>query len=103
MAIRNKEEWFDLFKAHQQSGLSMAEFCRQEGLNKKYFSSRRKQLDFKSGKQKSVRKTVPNDFIQVSVKANHGYAICLEYGELRLSLQQLPETRWLADLAKTLK
>jgi len=35
---RSQEQWQLLIKEQQSSGLNAAEFCRQKGLNDKYFS-----------------------------------------------------------------
>ena len=44
MAKRSKSEWRTLFEEHDASGLSAAEFCRQHGVDAKYFSLRKRQL-----------------------------------------------------------
>ena len=44
MTKRTPEQWRDLFAAHQTSGLSQAQFCKQHQLCPKYFSLRRRQL-----------------------------------------------------------
>ncbi len=102
MIIRSKEQWMDLFKQHEASGLTMAEFCRRNDLSKKYFSLRRKQLGFKATEQKPVKKRVKSDFIKVSVKNSTESTMTLELGELKLNFNELPPTNWLADLVKTL-
>ena len=104
MIIRSEDEWLDLFKKHQQSGLSAAQFCRDEHLCARYFSKRKGQLGWsanKSAKAVKPERSV-NDFIKVSVpkpKAN----FTLEYGDLKLCWNQLPSTDWLIDFIKALK
>jgi len=44
MAKRSKSEWHTLFEEHNASGLSAAAFCRQRGVDAKYFSVRKRQL-----------------------------------------------------------
>ena len=103
MNVRSKEQWFELFGQHEKSGLSMADFCRRKKLNKKYFSLRRIQLDFKINQQKLVGKTSVKDFIKVSVKPNESSGLSLVYRELKLNWDQLPPADWLSDFVKTLK
>ena len=45
MNKRSRSQWQALFSAHQQSGLSQSQFCKQHKLCPKYFSLRRKQLN----------------------------------------------------------
>ena len=98
MNIRSKEQWFELFKAHEQSGFSLAEFCRRKNLNKKYFSLRRQQLAFKVNQQKPLAK----DFIKVSVKTSPASGLSLTHGKVELNWQELPPAHWLSDFIKTL-
>lgn len=44
MSKRTPEQWQELFSAQQASGLSQAEFCKENKLCSKYFSLRRRQL-----------------------------------------------------------
>ena len=44
MAKRSKSEWHSLFEEHDASGLSAAAFCRERGVDAKYFSVRKRQL-----------------------------------------------------------
>ena len=44
MTRRTKAQWQALIEQQQSSGLMAAEFCRQQNLNPKYFSLRKKQL-----------------------------------------------------------
>jgi hypothetical protein len=44
MAKRTAEQWQALFIEHQESGQSVAEFCRSHGINESYFHTRKKQL-----------------------------------------------------------
>jgi hypothetical protein len=97
MVRRDKNQWLKLFKKHEKSGLTITEFCFNEGVNNKYFSLRRKQLGYKVASTKST-----NDFIKVSVsKPTHGFS--LEYGDLKLSWDELPPVAWLSDFLKTLR
>lgn len=44
MVRRTESQWRALFKGQQDSGLNVAQFCRQHKLNAKYFSLKRRQL-----------------------------------------------------------
>jgi len=48
MIKRSEAQWQELFHQHKVSGLSAAEFCRQQLLCPKHFSLRKKQLGVKS-------------------------------------------------------
>ena len=97
MVRRDKNQWLNLFKKHEKSGLTITEFCFNEGVNNKYFSLRRKQLGYKMAGGISK-----NDFVKVSVsKSTQGFS--LEYGELKLHWGELPPVAWLCDFLKTLR
>ena len=51
MIKRTPEQWHQLFAAHQTSGLSQAQFCKEHKLCPKYFSLRRRQLNDGSTKR----------------------------------------------------
>ena len=44
MVRRTERQWRDIFEAQQDSGLNVAQFCREHKLNAKYFSLRKRQL-----------------------------------------------------------
>ena len=44
MIRRSRAEWRDLFSQQEASGLTAAEFCRQQSLCSKYFCLRKRQL-----------------------------------------------------------
>ena len=45
MIKRTPDQWRALFAAHDESDLTAAAFCREQGLCPKYFSVRRRQLN----------------------------------------------------------
>lgn len=49
MTRRTKAQWQALIEEQQSSGLIPAEFCRRQGVNAKYFSLRKKQLNQGTG------------------------------------------------------
>ena len=42
---RSKQQWLELIQEQKNSGLSIAEFCRREGLQDKYFYKRKSDLE----------------------------------------------------------
>ena len=99
MKKRTKEEWEVLFTAQEQSGLSVAAFCREQGLCNKYFGLRRKQL----GWQVSQRCNV---FSEVTIETSESLipmtSMVLRTGDSQLCFEILPDTKWLADLIRQL-
>jgi hypothetical protein len=61
MKRRSIEQWRELFAQQDTSGVSAAEFCKQNDLCPKYFSLRRKQLAKTAGK-------VETGFARVNIK-----------------------------------
>ncbi len=49
MARRSKEQWRELIANQESSGLSAVAYCRQHGINPKYFSTRKSQLRDNAG------------------------------------------------------
>ena len=60
MAKRTEQHWRELFRQHDESGLTAAEFCMNNKLCSQYFSLRHKQLSGEPGTIKSVRR----DFVR---------------------------------------
>ena len=46
MVRRSVEEWRNLFEAHATSGMTERRFCEKRGMCPKYFSLRKKQLEW---------------------------------------------------------
>lgn len=93
---RSESEWFELFDQHHQSGLSAAQFCREHQLCAKYFSLRKKQLNWPAHEVHEA-----SQFVEVSV--TEGSASCMiDFGGFKLNLTELPPVSWLADLSDRL-
>ena len=60
MARRSKEQWRELIADQQSSGLSAVAYCRQHGINPKYFSTRKSQLRNVGGNFVCVTSSVNN-------------------------------------------
>lgn len=98
MKRRTTEQWQALFAEHEQSGLSAAAFCRERGLDSKYFSLRRRQL----GARKEVE--TRSAFVPVAVSSSSGAMIELRLDEaccLRVPTTVSP--RWLGELLQQLR
>ena len=103
MKIRSDSQWLALFEKHESSGLSAAQFCRDEKLCAKYFSKRKQQLSWPSSQlNKTHKNRRSSDFIKVAVSKPQGN-ITVEYGEVKLTFNDLPSTIWLGDLLKALR
>lgn len=103
MIKRTESEWLVLFKAHQQSGLTAAGFCRKKNLCPQYFSLRRRQLSGVQASKKPKIKKQP--FIKASIPPvahRHAENITLRYGGSNLTLPSTADVTWLATLVKAL-
>ena len=96
MVRRTKTQWQALIKAHAESGQTQAIFCREQGVNAKYFSLRRRQLS---------ETPEVSSFVPVSLeRSGHSEKIIVRYsGGAALELPLGIEPRWLAQLLQTLR
>ena len=102
MAKRTEEEWQALFQQHSESGLTAAQFCRNNKLCPKYFSLRRKQLlSDKTQVQPSALPFVPARLPSTSIVHDKSL-ITLKYQSCQLQLPASVNEKWLAGLVKAL-
>lgn len=96
MAIRKtKSEWLALFIEQENSGQSVAVFCRERNLSEPYFYLKRKKLKTSSGPLST--------FVKAQVPAIHNNcSIQLEYGQCKLQVGCDMSPQWLAGLMKSL-
>lgn len=94
---RSQKQWQALIKQQLTSGLNAAEFCRQKGLNDKYFSKRKRQFS----DQNSEVKQKPFIKVQTPAKAS-GADLVLQYQGVQLQMNAKPEAIWVAQLMKAL-
>ena len=87
MTKRSPSQWQALFSAHQQSGLSQAAFCKQQGLSTKYFSLRRKQL---TGDRKHP--VSATDFVRVQKPSEVSSVASLHYQGMTLRFVSVDAT-----------
>ena len=97
MTRRTKAEWEALIRAHAESGMTATAFCREQGVNAKYFSLRRGQLS-------AAGEKLGSRFVPVSVeRTGHGEKITVRYpGSAAVELPLGVEPRWLAQLLQAL-
>lgn len=95
MKRRSQKQWQEVI-IKQQSGLSAAQFCRDENINQKYFSLRKVNL----------KKSKSNDlaFTKVNIKPTIADNLTLEYNlnGSTLKFNSLPNALWLGSLIKIL-
>ena len=96
--------WYRHVEAWRESGLSQADYCRQQGLNHKTFSvwTRRVQVDL------SLDKDAPLDLLPVQLEPSAPVASTQASVMLRLAhgaqleLSTAVSPRWLAELLRCL-
>jgi hypothetical protein len=94
----DKQQWLTLINEQQQSGLSIAAFCRDKNIKVKYFYYHRTQ---------HLKSINPSAFIQakpsgVKIAENKTTTLALQYGDCQLRLTADVPTKWLASLMKSL-
>jgi len=97
---RNREEWQSLIEQQAQSGLGVAEFCREHGLNREYFYRKRRQM-------RDAKTLVPaaSCFVQVvpaPLAEPAGSNFELQYRDSRLQMPTSTDPVWLAQLLQSL-
>lgn len=98
MKRRTPEQWRALFTEHAASGMTMAVFCRERGINPNYFSLRRKQLGARNGVEGA------SVFAPVAITAPSAAMIEVQLnGEVRLRVPTTVSPHWLADLVQQLR
>lgn len=94
MARRSSHQWQSLIEQQEVSGLSVADFCKQQELDYKYFYARKRSLL----KRRQAKQT--KSFIKVGKVPSGNASMVLQVGEARLSIPT--ETDWLAQLLKAI-
>ena len=99
MQRRTQQEWLLLFRQHEQSGLTAAEFCREHQLNAKYFSKRKWDLNWKAKSSESTKAFVQVSRTEVS---RSPASIQLTLGQTQLQFPLTIDPNWVAMLIKAL-
>ncbi|MCU7893411.1 MAG: IS66 family insertion sequence element accessory protein TnpB [Candidatus Thiodiazotropha sp. (ex Ustalcina ferruginea)] len=102
MAKGTQAEWMTLFSQQHTSGLSAAAFCRQHKLCPKYFSLRKKQLQWRFPKSGVVRRAAVPVFIPARVTQPTLQPLQLRWQSVELTLPTGLPAQWLSQLMKAL-
>lgn len=98
---RSQQEWRQLFKQQQHSGLSAVEFCRQQHINIQTFYARRSDIRLQHSQSKFVQ--VKREITTVESREFIATEqITLDYGAGQLSFPITVQPQWLAALMKAL-
>ena len=92
--MRTQAEWQALIKDQQQSGQTATAFCNERGINPKYFSLKKKQLETATPKEGFVRVTPPAPKLS---------GITLSSGSISINLPPNCPSQWLAELVRALR
>jgi len=92
---RNREDWNTLIKAQLESGLSAAEFCRQQQISAKYFSKRKTEY-----MRLADTPEAPPAFLKIRppVQTTQSVGLYLHYKNARLQIPSSVSSAWLADM-----
>ena len=100
MTIRTVEQWQALFKQHDESGLKSSEFCRVNNVCSKYFSKRRKDLNWEftqKSKPKLIKLTRPKPADGEPVSS-----ITIKTKNLDIIIPSTQSSQWIAELVKAI-
>ena len=96
---RSRAEWLNIIQQYKDSGLTPADYCRQQGLDYKYFL-KRKQLTQANAEQQA------GGFVKlqrnVSKQVMPSTELSLQYQNMTLHISSGTDPLWLALLMKTL-
>ena len=98
MKRRTEAQWRGLIAAQRTSGQSISEYCRAEGLNPTYFSTKRQQL----GQAKRQGQQKPPRFVPVQTLASKE-DIILRMDGIQLGCSVSVSPQWIAALIQTLQ
>ena len=97
---RSQSEWQAMLKTQRESQLSVAAFCRQQSLDAKYFSKRKRAFE-------TLETTLaPSRFIKMPLappsSTMPNLELTLHHQNTRLVLHTGIDAQWVADLMKAL-
>lgn len=99
---RTREQWRALIAEQASSGLNAAAFCRERGINPKYFSKRKHDLVERNTSEDGD--TAQSAFVQVMPVSSRNKSVGmlqLRVGEAVLVLPAGVPARWLGELLRT--
>jgi hypothetical protein len=100
--MRSREEWLAIFQRQAESGLSAAQFCKQNGLCNKHFCIRKKQLLKDKATEKPFVQVVTKNVPALPPKApiaTQQFMVC-RIGSVEFQFYEWPELNWLTQLLK---
>jgi len=98
---RSKKQWLELLEQQQQSGLSVAEFCRQQDLSaKRFYYQIKRQRSITT--EKPAPAFVRAELDSTTVDRQSQQAIQLQRGRCQLRLPVNTSPRWVAELMMAL-
>ena len=96
---RTKEQWLELFQRQVESQLNNSAFCRQENINDKYYSKRKREL-------LDPPPSTDTGFIKLTKKQSSALhannSISLQYQQSYMQIPLHTDPRWVASLLKSL-
>lgn len=93
MKRRTQDEWRELISQQKESGLSATRFCKERGINDKYFSTIKYKL-------KGQLKKQPNFQSLGMLSGSQSIALSIQGVDIKIPLSV--DALWLASLAKHL-
>ncbi len=102
MARRTREEWQQLIKAQQSSGLIAAEFCRQHSINAKYFSLRKKQLQLTQRSQGQFIQVKASEAVKAATNHQEPNSIKIRRIDVEVRLADAEDTAKLSAVLSQL-
>jgi len=103
--MKKHTQWQQHVKAWRESGLSQADYCRQQSLNAKTFSvwARRCQLDLSMDNKDAPLEIIPIPVAASVPDAPTQACMTLRFpGDAQLELSTAVSPRWLAELLQCL-
>ena len=92
MSYRNLEQWQEIIREQQTSGLSAVAFCKNNNINPKYFSHQKNKLH----PEKAA-------FIKAATaEINLNESISIIHGNTTLKLPASTPTQWITECIKAL-
>ena len=99
MGRRTLEDWQTIIETQQSSSLTIVEYCRENKINPKTFSSRKSVLKQRITRTEKVNKQT--DFIQVNVEDQLvGSGITLQTEQVTLHFPSNVSPQWVACLLR---
>ena len=104
---RSLSQWKTLIEEYQTSGQTLKAFCMAEGINAKYFSSKRRNLGYPTlpHSVKARSPSAPPSFIPIQVShqpSNSLEQLELVFNGIKLKLPATQSPQWLSQLLREL-